>query len=176
MFTLVLGGARSGKSRYAQQLCEGDEVVVYIATAEPLDDDPEMRERIARHRSSRPSRWRTIEAPLELEAAVESIDDGATILVDCVTVWLANLGWTYRDLSSTESEARILDRVARLAALARERRLVAVSNEVGSGIVPATPVGRDFRDVHGIANQLLAREADSVVLMVAGLAVPIKNR
>jgi adenosylcobinamide kinase/adenosylcobinamide-phosphate guanylyltransferase len=176
MFTLVLGGARSGKSRYAQSLCEAAGAVVFIATARTDGGDDEMRARITRHRADRPAAWRTVEEPLELERVLEQAEPAeATILVDCVTVWLANLAWEYRDSSPDDAERAAFARVAAFARLARSRRVVAVSNEVGSGIVPEHPIGRSFRDLQGLANQLLAREAERVVLMVAGLPLLLKG-
>jgi adenosylcobinamide kinase/adenosylcobinamide-phosphate guanylyltransferase len=176
MLTLVLGGARSGKSRYAQSLCDAAAPVVYVATARTDDGDDEMRARVARHRADRPAAWRTVEEPLDLERAVEEAEPReATVLVDCITIWVANLAWEYREASPDETERLVLERVAGLARAARTRRVVAVSNEVGWGLVPDNPVGRAFRDLQGLANQLLAREAESVVLMVAGLPLPLKG-
>ncbi len=175
MLTLILGGARSGKSRYAQGLCDKAARVVYVATARADVADEEMASRIARHRADRPAAWRTVEAPLDLERAVERTPAGTTVLVDCVTVWLSNLMWEYRDESPDDVERTVLGRMAKLARTAHDRVVVAVSNEVGWGVVPDHPVGRAFRDLQGLANQLLAREADRVVLMVAGLPLPIKD-
>lgn len=176
MLTLILGGARSGKSRYAQVLCEAAESVVYVATARADADDEEMCARIARHRAARPRAWRTVEEPLEVARVVETATPAeATVIVDCVTVWLANLGWEHRASALDELERFVLERMAELARVALERRVVAVSNEVGWGIVPEHPLGRAFRDLQGLANQLLAREAERVVLMVAGLPVLLKD-
>jgi adenosylcobinamide kinase / adenosylcobinamide-phosphate guanylyltransferase len=173
MLTLVLGGARSGKSRYAQSLCEGAESVVFLATARP--EDNEMRARIERHRAARPAAWRTIEESLAVVRAVRGSDHQATVLVDCVTNWLAHLAWEHRELGDEEQQERILGEVEELARASHGRRVVAVSNEVGGGIVPETPVGRSFRDLQGLANQVLAREAGQVVLMVAGLPLTLKS-
>lgn len=175
MLTLILGGARSGKSRYAQAMCETAESVVYVATAR-ADDDEEMRARVARHRADRPASWRTVEEPLDVERAVATATPaGATVLVDCVTVWLANLAWAHRDAAPEEVERVALERTAELARVSHARRAILVSNEVGWGIVPEHPVGRSFRDLQGLANQLLAREAERVVLMVAGLPLVLKD-
>ena len=174
MLTLVLGGARSGKSRYAQSLCNGATRVVFLATAR-AEGDEEMQARIERHRAERPRQWQTIEEPLAVVSAVRESNSTATVLVDCVTNWLANLAWEHRTLSEEEQQKRILSEVTELARAAGERRVVAVSNEVGGGIVPESPVGRSFRDLQGTANQVLAREAGLVVLMVAGLPWTIKN-
>lgn len=174
MLTLVLGGARSGKSRYARSLAsEHAGEVVFVATATAGDE--EMARRIARHRDERPPQWRTIEAPVDLVSALRAAPSDALVLVDCVTIWLSNLLERHGALQVEERERRILDDVERFAAAARERTVVAVSNEVGEGIVPATPLGREFRDVCGLANQALAAEADRVVLVVAGLPVLVKG-
>lgn len=174
MLTLVLGGARSGKSRYAHSLCDDAKEVVFLATAR-AEGDEEMQARIERHRTERPREWQTIEEPLAVVSAVRGSNPTATVLVDCVTNWLANLTWEHRTLSVEEQQKRILSEVTELAGAASERQVIAVSNEVGGGIVPESPVGRSFRDLQGIANQLLAREAGLVVLMVAGLPWTIKN-
>ena len=172
MLTLVLGGARSGKSRYAQSLCSDVKDVVVLATARA--EDEEMQARIERHRAERPQEWKTMEEPLAVVRAVRELDPGATVLLDCVTNWLANLAWEHRTLGEEARRERILAEVTELAQAAGERNVVAVSNEVGSGIVPENEVGRSFRDLQGMANQLLAREAGHVVLMVAGLPMPLK--
>lgn len=175
MLTLILGGARSGKSRYAQSLCDKAQDVVYVATAR-AEDDEEMNARISRHQSDRPRKWKTVEEPLDVARIVlETRPLTAFVLVDCITVWLANLAWEYRSVTDKERESVILDRVAGFAETAREREVVAVSNEVGNGIVPDNPVGRAFRDLQGLANQLLAREARRVMLIVAGLPVTLKH-
>jgi adenosylcobinamide kinase / adenosylcobinamide-phosphate guanylyltransferase len=176
LLTLVIGGARSGKSRYAQTLCAKRERVVVVATARP-DDDPEMEARIRRHRADRPAHWTTIEEPLDLVSAVGRASDGATVLVDCVTLWLSNLQFQYRGLDPLSRETRILGEVAALARAVGERDAdaVFVTNEVGEGIVPDSSVAREFRDLQGRANQILAGDAELVVLMVAGLPVTVKS-
>ena len=173
MLTLVLGGARSGKSTYAQSLC-GRGPVVYLATATAADDE-EMQRRIDRHRQSRPSDWTTVEAPLDLPAAVDSVAQDATVLVDCITVWISNLLWTWRDLEASALQDRVLECVDDLSVAARQRQMIAVSNEVGSGVVPSHPVARLFRDVQGLANQRLARAAERVVLVTAGIPLVLKS-
>jgi adenosylcobinamide kinase/adenosylcobinamide-phosphate guanylyltransferase len=174
MLTLILGGARSGKSRYAQDLCKDCSNVVYVATAQ-AGDDPEMESRIARHRSSRPAEWKTVEEPLELPRSIHKVDHDATILVDCVTIWISNLCWEHRSVSIDERESLVLQRTMEFAVASRRRNIIAVTNEVGCGIVPDSPVGREFRDLQGLANQLLAREANTVILMVAGLPLTLKD-
>ncbi len=177
MLTLVLGGARSGKSRYAQSLCADSQSVVFLATA-CEQDDPEMRARIDRHRAERSGRfdrWKTIEEPQAVVRVVRESEPLATVLLDCVTTWVANLAWEHRSLSATELQNLVIEEVASLAEVAKGREVVAVSNEVGSGIVPEHPSGRHFRDLQGAANQHLAREAAYVVLMVSGLPLVLKD-
>lgn len=165
--TLVLGGARSGKSRYAESLTIGyPPPWVYVATAEPLDD--EMAARIAEHRGRRGADWRTIEASHDLAGAVAGAPAGSTVLVDCLTLWLSNLMLTHAEI---EAEADRLD-----DALAQARGpIVLVSNEVGLGIVPDNALARRFRDAQGRLNQRMAARADRVVLMVAGLPLVVKG-
>ena len=175
MLTLILGGARSGKSRYAQALVSDAPRVTYIATAS-AGDDPEMKRRIARHRAERPPHFRTIEAPVALVEAVEAVKDGV-ILVDCMTLWLSNLCYRHRALRHEAREARILGAVSAFIEAARERQgdIIVVSNEVGGGVVPDSAVARDFRNLQGLANQAVAGEADRVVLMVAGIPFAVKG-
>jgi adenosylcobinamide kinase/adenosylcobinamide-phosphate guanylyltransferase len=166
--TLVLGGARSGKSAHAQALAEaaGGELV-FIATAEAYDD--EMRERIARHRADRDTRWRTVEAPRDLVGAIEREDGvGRTILVDCLTLWLSNLLLADEDLDAAG--------VALREAVAGVRgRIIFVSNEVGFGIVPENALARAFRDAQGRLNQRVAAACEAVDLVVAGIRIAVKG-
>ena len=165
--TLVLGGARSGKSRFAETLVTASRPPwVFVATAEP--SDAEMAERIALHRSRRSDDWRTIEAPGDLAAALAAVALNAPILVDCLTLWLSN-----RMLANGDLETEI----ARLETALSDRRgpVVLVSNEVGFGIVPDNELARRFRDLQGRLNQRLAAHADRVVLMVAGLPIVVKE-
>jgi adenosylcobinamide kinase/adenosylcobinamide-phosphate guanylyltransferase len=166
--TLVLGGARSGKSRFAESLIASEPPPwIYVATAEALDD--EMAQRIAEHRARREGRWRTIEAPRDVAAALAGVPAGAAVLLDCVTLWLSNVL-----LAGVDVEAEI----ARLDdALMRMRgKAVLVANEVGFGIVPDNALARRFRDLQGVLNQRLATRADRVVLVVAGLPLVVKGR
>ena len=165
--TLVLGGARSGKSRYAEGLFAawpGERV--YLATAEA--GDAEMQARIRHHRERRGEAWMTVEEPLELAAAlVREAQGGRAVLVDCLTLWLSNITLAERDI---EAEAAAL-----IAALGRcAGPIVLVSNEVGQGIVPENPLARRFRDDAGRLHQEVARVADRVVLVTAGLAQILK--
>jgi len=164
---LVLGGARSGKSRYAQQRVEAvPGRLAYIATAQPLD--PEMEDRIARHRADRGDRWRTIEAAFDLPGAIRQAGTACdAVLVDCLTLWLSNLMLTEQDIAA--ATAALLD------ALSACRVPVAlVANEVGLGIVPENALARRFRDDAGRLNQRLAADCDEVVFVAAGLPLMIK--
>jgi adenosylcobinamide kinase/adenosylcobinamide-phosphate guanylyltransferase len=172
MLTLVLGGARSGKSRYAQSLCV-DRPVRYIATAQAAGD-AEMIRRIERHRTERPGHWKTIEAPFALVAALGESND-ELLLVDCITVWLSNLSYRHRELRPEAREKRLLGEVSDFVEATRLHDVIAVSNDVGSGIVPESPVAREFRDLQGLANQIVATAADKVFLMVAGIPTVVKG-
>jgi adenosylcobinamide kinase/adenosylcobinamide-phosphate guanylyltransferase len=165
--TLVLGGARSGKSRYAESLVTASAPPwVYVATAQALD--AEMAERIGHHRARRGAGWHTVEAPHDLADAIDAAPTGA-LLVDCMTLWLTN-----RMLAEANIEA---ETGAVEAALARRSGLaVLVSNEVGSGIVPDNALARRFADLQGRLNQRLAARADRVVLVVAGLPLIVKGQ
>jgi adenosylcobinamide kinase/adenosylcobinamide-phosphate guanylyltransferase len=167
LVTLVLGGARSGKSRYAEWLIATyPKPWVYIATAEGKDS--EMAERIAAHRARREAGWQTIEAPHELPEALAAAPGDAAVLVDCLTLWLSNLM-----LGNFKVDVMI----ARLEqALARRRGpTVLVSNEVGLGIVPDNELARRFRDTQGNLNQRIAANAARVIMMVAGVPVAVKS-
>lgn len=175
MLTLVLGGARSGKSRYAERLCSAAAHVIYLATARP-GDDQEMIERIARHRADRPSHWQTVEAPLAiLPVLAEAGTRDTVVLVDCVTLWLSNLSYEHRDLEPRERERILLGHVTALSHATRQREVVVVANELGCGLVPETQLGREFRDVHGRACQLLGEEAERVFYVVAGIPMTVKD-
>lgn len=164
--TLVLGGARSGKSRHAEAMVEACAPPwTYIATAQAYDD--EMRDRIAEHRARRGKRWTTVDAPLDTASVLAGIADGRPVLLDCLTLWLTNIMLTGRDV---DAECRNLVEV-----LGKPRGpWVVVSNEVGLGIVPDNALARRFRDAAGRLNQMVAAKADSVVFMVAGLPMKVK--
>ena len=166
VITFVIGGARSGKSRYAESVITAlPPPWTYVATAEA--GDAEMTERIAGHRARRGPNWNTIEAPRALAAALQAVR-GKPVLVDCLTLWLSNLLLAEADI---ENEMVLLEQA--LAAATAPVALVA--NEVGSGVVPEFPLGRRFRDLQGILNQRIAARADRVVLVVAGIPLAVKG-
>ena len=170
---LILGGVRSGKSRYAQQLASDDGgSVLFLATAESGDD--EMNRRIVKHKSSRSASWTTIEEPLDIASALKSKAATAdVVLIDCITVWLSNL--LLRENGATEEEMLAeIDKLLNAYERGKTSYII-VSGEVGMGIVPEYPLGRIFRDYLGLANQRLAAKADRVVLMVAGIRVDVKK-
>ncbi|MBC7796772.1 MAG: bifunctional adenosylcobinamide kinase/adenosylcobinamide-phosphate guanylyltransferase [Pyrinomonadaceae bacterium] len=176
MLTLILGGGRSGKSRYAQTLCENYEKVVYVATAQRDSSDEEMSARIARHETMRPKHWQIIEETVYLAEAIELSEvENSIVMIDCATVWLSNLMWKYRENPPKEVESIILKQVEKLAKASKTRETIIVSNEVGSGIVPMNEVARQFQDLQGFTNQILAREAEKVYLIVAGLPLTLKS-
>jgi adenosylcobinamide kinase/adenosylcobinamide-phosphate guanylyltransferase len=172
---LVTGGARSGKSGWAERRAAelGGDAVTYVATAEALD--AEMARRIARHRAGRPAAWPTVEAPRRAAGAVRAAAT-AVVLVDCMTVLASNAlladesGGEEAALAAVLAEAEAL----RDAALARAGTTLVVTNEVGMGVHPPTTLGRWYRDALGRANALLAAAADEVVLMVSGIPVRIR--
>jgi adenosylcobinamide kinase/adenosylcobinamide-phosphate guanylyltransferase len=175
MLTLILGGARSGKSKLAQRLAAPAGRVTYIATA-TAGQDPEMAARIERHRRDRPHSWRTIEEPLALAGAIElAAKDSDAILVDCLTIWLSNLFWEHRDSPPEQMEAVARAELQRIAGTVRQCRVILVSNELGCGTVPEPAVTRAFRDVQGLLNQWAAEAADEVILTVAGLPLYLKT-
>lgn len=169
MVHLVTGGARAGKSRFA--LAEAERVpgpVDFLATAEAHDDD--MAARIANHRAERGPRYRTTEAPRELPLAIDNVGNGGAVVVDCLTMWIANL------VLHPDEAARVGTRIDGLcAALARQPRpVLVVTNEVGMGIVPADPLSRRYRDELGRCNQRVAAIAERVSLLVAGIPVRVR--
>lgn len=173
--TLVLGGAQSGKSYYAQQLAAGFDRVTFIATAQPRD--AEMRKKIARHRRERPVSWRTVEAPLDLCARIRAESrDADLVLIDCLTVYVSNVMARWKPHMKRRPRDFEPYTVKVCAAIqAANASVIAVSNEVGSGVVPPYRSGRVFRDFLGQMNRKVAELADAVVLMVAGLPVTVKE-
>jgi adenosylcobinamide kinase/adenosylcobinamide-phosphate guanylyltransferase len=163
--TLILGGARSGKSRHAESLCSGDRH--YVATAQAFDE--EMKVRIAKHREDRGAAWVTHEVSNDLAGKLREIDGaGRIILVDCLTLWLSNVMLADEDWQGLSEVLAAL-----LPAMTAD--VVLVSNEVGMGIVPETSLGRQFRDAQGFLNQRVAAAADRVVFVAAGLPLSLKG-
>jgi adenosylcobinamide kinase/adenosylcobinamide-phosphate guanylyltransferase len=183
---LILGGARSGKSTFAERLAiDSGRRVAFIATATASDED--MHDRISRHQASRPASWVTIEEPLNLAKAVREASAVADVLIlDCMTVWLSN--WLFAQEAGEQLDDQVLsshhnadvlqmidDLIQVVAALESGKTLIVVTNEVGLGIVPAYALGRMYRDLLGLVNQHIAASASRVYLMVAGLGVDIKR-
>ncbi len=165
--TFLIGGARSGKSGLAVEICERHPgAVTYLATAPRLDAD--MDRRIDRHRAERPGDWRTIEEQFELVEAVEAAGDDA-LIIDCLTLWVSNL--LARETPAEQVET--LARDAARAAAARRPPTIAISNEVGLGVHPATELGREYRDLLGRVNQSWADAAETTLFLVAGRAVAL---
>lgn len=181
---LITGGARSGKSVFAEKLAAASgKKVIYLATARIGDE--EMLQRVERHRRRRPPEWVTIEEPLEVARIIgENNDPGRLILVDCLALLVANLLFQDRDLPAGENfefsshdEERVLNAIRHFSRVAGEvmADVVLVTNEVGWGLVPSYPAGRVYRDLLGLTNQQMAGVADAVYLVVSGLAVEIKS-
>ena len=189
-----IGGARSGKSRLAQERVNGPGSVVYVATATRIDhggsqNDPEMEARIARHRQDRPAEWITIEEPLDLTQAFERAAEHKprAILLDCLTLWLSNRllkCWPMDETASgipaswdDAAETEVLADMEKSLSFGKKtsNELVVVSNDVGGGLVPLHPMGRAFRDMHGRANQRLGGVADEVHWVLAGLSLKMKG-
>ncbi len=167
---MLTGGVRSGKSAAAAAAAAAADVpVTFIATAAPGDE--EMAERIHRHRAERPAHWTTVEAPRDLAGAMAGIDPGDTVIIDCLGLWATNRMLEDPPVDSAElvvEAAGLADHLAKRPGLS-----LVVTNEVGSGVVPATPLGRDFRDVLGLVNQAMVRAADAAYLVVAGRLLPL---
>ncbi len=169
--TLILGGARSGKSHYAQALAARAQNVVYLATARISDE--EMRAKIERHRRDRPVSWKTVEVPLGLEdAIIQHGQKDAFLLIDCLTTYTANL--MEMEKGNQDAIMASIDRL-RSALVSSAASIAIVSNEVGSGVVPAYPSGCQFRDLLGEINQIIARISRNVVLLVAGCPLALKG-
>jgi len=164
----VTGGARSGKSRFAEARAAelGGERVTYLATAQAFDT--EMEERIGRHRADRPAAWATVEEPLDVSGALASVEGVA--LLDCLSLWVSNL------LLRGDSEAQMLEAAAQVLSVQTRRTapLIVVSNEVGLGIVPDNALARQYRDALGRVNQAFAAESDEAWLLVSGLPLKLK--
>lgn len=174
---LLLGGARGGKSAYAMRLAQegeraGGHEVCFIATAQGLDED--MSKRIQRHRADRPTHWRTIEEPYQIDEALKQTGQAAVVVVDCLTLFVSN--WLMRHEDEHECEQSVGRITHNFLALARPRlqTIICVSNEVGLGVVPDTSLGRVFRDLLGRVNQDFAAAADEAYLLVAGVPLQLK--
>ncbi len=165
--TLLLGGARSGKSTTAQRLAESGGRVLFVATAEAGDED--MRERIARHREERPAAWATLEEPRDLARVItDYAGEYDTLVLDCLTLWVSNLMLAGVDvLEATEALLGAFE--------AGRASWIVVSNEVGLGVVPASELGREYRDLLGRVNQRVAARADEAYLLVAGRALSLEK-
>ena len=169
-FIFILGGARSGKSAYALNLAkEKSRKVLYIPTAEA--GDSEMKSRISKHKASRPRYWKTIEEPLDLIAALKKHKHKyEVIIIDCLTLYLSNL--MHKGLTQGAVIKRIKDAAAYIKAM--RESVVVISNEVGLGIVPENKLAREFRDIAGLANQIMAEAADEAVFIQAGIPLKLK--
>jgi adenosylcobinamide kinase/adenosylcobinamide-phosphate guanylyltransferase len=168
--TLILGGARSGKSSYALSLAKKYKKVAFVATCQGLDK--EMCHRIKLHQEARPKHWQTFEEPKELAELLGKKHSFDCILIDCLTLWVSNL------VLAGNSQKQIIEKVQELLLILNKNkaRVILVSNEVGLGLVPANKLGREFRDIAGIANQVVASKANEVMFMVAGLPMIIKGK
>ena len=175
VITLILGGARSGKSAYAEQLAaQRGGSVLYVATAQAWDDD--MARRIAAHQAQRPDHWRTLEAPVNVGQAIQGAPPADVVLIDCLTLLASNvIAPLDTEEQSVADQALQVEIDALCAAFSSQAHWIIVSNEVGLGIVPAYPLGRVYRDALGRANQRLAALADEVLFMVAGLPLTVKS-
>lgn len=174
----ILGGARSGKSSFAEELAEkiAGQNVVYLATAQALDE--EMEDRIAHHQENRSKEWETIEEPFELSKKIENIKKGKTVLIDCLTLFISNLLLKNDKESNKDNiETEIIMEIKEVINKAenKEINLIIVSNEVGQGLVPNSKLGRKFRDITGRANQCIADIADKVYLTFAGYPIDLKE-
>lgn len=168
--TLILGGARSGKSKYALKLARKYKKVAFVATCQ--GKDKEMLERIRLHKEARPKNWKTFEEPKDFKKALLKIKSGFDcIIIDCLTLLVSNL------ILSGDKEKRILEKFEELLLLLNKNKakIILVSNEVGLGLVPINKLGRDFRDIAGKVNQLVAEKANEVIFMVSGLALKLKK-
>lgn len=177
---LVLGGARSGKSSFAEKVASDiSNNVTYVATAAVLDS--EMARRIQNHKNNRPKHWHTIEETIELISVIEKIKNNETvILIDCLTLWLSNMllnSIPASGIAWPEKESYILKKVKQLTIASKHTSgtVIIVSNEVSLGLVPDNRLGRSFRDVTGLANQIIAKHADKVYLLAAGIPLELKS-
>ncbi len=165
--SLVLGGARSGKSGFAERLAAASgRPKTYIATAQAFD--VEMTTRITKHRHDRGADWTTFEAPQDIIAALNKAAANSVILIDCMTLWLSNMSLAKMDIDAETT--RLLDKISHIP-----NPVICVSNELGMGLVPENPLGRQFRDAQGLLNQRLAKQANLAVFVAAGLPLVLKG-
>jgi adenosylcobinamide kinase / adenosylcobinamide-phosphate guanylyltransferase len=177
---LLLGGARSGKSHYAQELAKNTARVLFVATATPGDED--MRLRIEKHKLDRPETWRTLEAATNIGEAIEdNIEDEKLVIIDCITLLVNNIFCRYDEGEFENIDSSILEKqvISEIEGLQKclqkvEASFIIVSNEAGLGLVPANRIGRLYRDILGRANQMLAQSADEAYLMLAGIPLRMK--
>ncbi|MDP2910837.1 MAG: bifunctional adenosylcobinamide kinase/adenosylcobinamide-phosphate guanylyltransferase [Candidatus Omnitrophota bacterium] len=168
--TLILGGARSGKSTYAVSLAKKHKKVAFIATCQPLDK--EMRERILLHKESRPRNWKTFEEPKDIGGLLGKIgNEFDCIIIDCLTLLISNL------MLTGYKEKEVLRKIEAMLVILKKNKakVIIVSNEVGMGLVPANKLGRDFRDIAGKVNQAAAEESDDVFFTISGIPMKIKG-
>ena len=181
--TLILGGARSGKSSHAVAIAtQRGAPTLFVATAKP--SDAEMRDRIRRHRAERPNEWKTLEEPIAIAQRIDSeARPGMTVIVDCLTVWLANLfeerTRAVEDPTAAEVAQISQEALAEMEALCelpkrKQVAVLAISNEVGSGLVPPYPLGRAYRDLLGEVNQYVASHAENALLLIAGIPIDLR--
>ena len=175
---LIQGGARSGKSSYAELIAKkiGGLDVTYLASG--VVTDPEMELRIEKHREQRPDQWQTVEEAYNISSYLKDVAKNKTILFDCLTTYLGNLIFKKQDYDFVKMEADILEEIEMILEIARrkELNLIIVHNETGKGVVPASKMGRDFRDISGRAARLAAEYAEKVYLVQSGLPLEIKAR
>ena len=181
MCNLIIGGARSGKSSFAQELAlKSGEPVLFVATAEAGDE--EMRHRIEQHQKARPSDWSTLEVTTNVGRAIsQKIGEFQVVIIDCITLLVNNIFGQYSHQNTEQIDApfiekKLVDEISELVECINQvdASFIIVTNEVGTGLVPANKVGRLYRDLLGKTNQILAQRADKIYLMVAGLPLPIK--
>ena len=174
---LIQGGARSGKSSFAELIAKKIAGLDVIYLASGVVTDSEMELRIEKHQKQRPSEWQTVEEAYSISSYLKNIEKNKTILFDCLTTYLGNLIFKKQNKDFEKMEAEILDEVEIILKIARKKELnlIIVQNETGKGVVPASKMGRDFRDISGRAARMAAKYADKVYLVQAGLPLEIKE-
>jgi adenosylcobinamide kinase/adenosylcobinamide-phosphate guanylyltransferase len=175
---LIQGGARSGKSSFAELIAKKIAGLDVIYLASGVITDSEMELRIEKHQKQRPSEWQTVEEAYSVSSYLKNVDKNKTILFDCLTTYLGNLIFKKQNKDFEKIEAEILDEVEIILKIARKKELnlIIVQNETGKGVVPASKIGRDFRDISGRAARMAAEYADKVYLVQAGLPLEIKEK